>query len=47
VTFTALLEEFWGRHDPTALNRQGNDVGTQYRAGIYTHTEEQAAEAKK
>jgi peptide methionine sulfoxide reductase MsrA len=31
VTFRALLDEFFQRHDPTALNRQGNDVGTQYR----------------
>ncbi len=47
VSFGRLLEEFWGRHNPTQLNRQGNDVGTQYRSGIYTHSEEQLAEAKK
>eukprot|EP00262_Sarcandra_glabra_P011461 TRINITY_DN274_c0_g1_i1.p1 TRINITY_DN274_c0_g1~~TRINITY_DN274_c0_g1_i1.p1 ORF type:complete len:262 (-),score=20.28 TRINITY_DN274_c0_g1_i1:172-957(-) len=36
-----LLEVFWARHDPTMLNRQGNDVGTQYRSGIYFYTPEQ------
>ncbi|XP_072964038.1 peptide methionine sulfoxide reductase A3-like [Typha angustifolia] len=36
-----LLDLFWGRHDPTTLNRQGNDVGTQYRSGIYFYTPEQ------
>ncbi|KAK9148425.1 hypothetical protein Scep_007182 [Stephania cephalantha] len=36
-----LLDVFWARHDPTTLNRQGNDVGTQYRSGIYFYTPEQ------
>ncbi|XVF11305.1 hypothetical protein REPUB_Repub08aG0015200 [Reevesia pubescens] len=36
-----LLDVFWTRHDPTTLNRQGNDVGTQYRSGIYFYTPEQ------
>ncbi|URE03444.1 peptide methionine sulfoxide reductase [Musa troglodytarum] len=36
-----LLEVFWARHDPTTVNRQGNDVGTQYRSGIYFYTPEQ------
>lgn len=41
-----LLEIFFATHDPTTLNRQGNDVGTQYRSGIYTHNAEQAVEAR-
>ncbi|XP_073311035.1 peptide methionine sulfoxide reductase A1-like [Primulina huaijiensis] len=40
-SFEALLDVFWARHDPTTLNRQGNDVGTQYRSGIYFYTPEQ------
>ena len=49
LSFEDLLEVFWGTHDPTTLNRQGNDVGTQYRSGIYYHSEEQKklAEAYK
>jgi len=42
-----LLDEFWKNHDPTSLNKQGNDSGTQYRAGIYTSTPEQLEEAKQ
>ena len=45
VTYAQLLDVFWENHDPTTLNRQGPDVGTQYRSGIYTHDETQAAEA--
>jgi methionine-S-sulfoxide reductase len=41
TTYEQLLEVFWSRHDPTQLNRQGNDVGTQYRGGIYYHSEAQ------
>jgi len=41
VTLTKILEVFFQTHDPTTLNRQGGDVGTQYRSGIYYHTEEQ------
>jgi peptide-methionine (S)-S-oxide reductase len=41
VSFETLLEVFWKTHDPTTLNRQGNDVGTQYRSGIFYHTPEQ------
>jgi peptide methionine sulfoxide reductase MsrA len=38
VSYRALLDEFFKRHDPTALNRQGNDVGTQYRGErLYCH----------
>lgn len=41
ITFDEILEMFWFVHDPTQLNRQGNDVGTQYRSAIFYHTEEQ------
>lgn len=49
VTFPELLEMFWMSHDPTTLNRQGADVGTQYRSAIFYHTEQQRelAEAYK
>src|SRR5688572_7523273 len=48
ITFDELLEVFWQTHDPTTLNRQGNDVGPQYRSAIFYHDEEQkrVAEAK-
>lgn len=41
VSFEELLEIFWGTHDPTTLNRQGADEGTQYRSVIFYHTPEQ------
>ena len=41
IDFATLLEVFWKTHDPTTLNRQGNDVGTQYRSVIFYHDEEQ------
>ncbi len=49
VSFEALLKRFWEGHNPTQGMRQGNDVGTQYRSGIYVTSEEQktAAEASK
>jgi peptide-methionine (S)-S-oxide reductase len=49
VSYPKLLEVFWEAHDPTALNRQGADVGTQYRSAIFFHSDEQksAAEASK
>jgi len=47
ITFGDLLEVFFEIHDPTTLNRQGNDVGDQYRSVIFYTSEEQKAEAKK
>lgn len=47
ITFGDLLDVFFTIHDPTTLNRQGNDVGTQYRSGIYYHTPEQKATAEQ
>jgi len=41
IAFDELLEVFWQVHDPTTLNRQGNDVGTQYRSAIFYYTEKQ------
>lgn len=41
VGFDELLEVFWETHDPTTLNRQGNDVGTQYRSSVFFHNAEQ------
>lgn len=46
LTFKDLLEVFWQTHDPTTLNRQGNDVGTQYRSAIFYYSEEQKNEAE-
>ena len=45
ISFVELLEVFWKTHDPTTLNRQGNDVGTQYRSAIFYHTDAQRDEA--
>lgn len=49
VTYEQLLDVFWGCHDPTTLNRQGPDIGTQYRSAIYFHdsVQESAAQASK
>jgi peptide-methionine (S)-S-oxide reductase len=46
VPYDDLLRVFWDNHDPTTLNRQGPDVGTQYRSAIFFHTPEQEAAAK-
>jgi peptide-methionine (S)-S-oxide reductase len=46
VTFDELLEAFWQTHDPTTLNRQGADVGTQYRSVVFYHNDEQKQKAE-
>ncbi|MGV8992197.1 MAG: peptide-methionine (S)-S-oxide reductase MsrA [Thiobacillus sp.] len=46
IAYREVLEIFFTLHDPTQLNRQGNDVGTQYRSAIFWHTPEQKAEAE-
>ena len=47
VSYDSLMDVFFAKHDPTTLNRQGGDVGTQYRSGIYTHSDAQSDAAKK
>jgi peptide-methionine (S)-S-oxide reductase len=46
ISYDELLEIFWKIHDPTTLNRQGNDVGTQYRSVIFYHNDEQKQKAE-
>ena len=43
ISYEELLEVFWKTHDPTTLNRQGNDVGTHYRSVVFYHSDEQKA----
>jgi peptide-methionine (S)-S-oxide reductase len=47
ISYQRLLEEFWTMHDPTSLNQQGGDIGTQYRSSIYVTTTEQMNQAIK
>ena len=47
ISYDKLLEIFWAAHDPTTMNRQGRDVGTQYRSVIFFHSEAQKAAAEK
>ena len=47
ISFEKILDIFWHTHDPTTLNRQGNDVGTQYRSAIFYHNENQKNIAEK
>lgn len=47
VSYREILEVFFTIHDPTTLNRQGNDVGTQYRSAIYTHSPQQQETARQ
>ncbi len=46
VAYEGLLDVFWSAHDPTTLNRQGPDIGPQYRSAIFHHTPEQEAAAR-
>lgn len=46
ISYSEILKVFWENHDPTTLNRQGNDQGTQYRSGIYFYNTEQQEEAE-
>ena len=47
IPFEKILDIFWHTHDPTTLNRQGNDIGTQYRSAIFYHDEKQKEIAEK
>lgn len=47
ISYAELLDVFFTIHDPTTLNRQGNDVGPQYRSAIFTHSDEQARVARE
>jgi peptide-methionine (S)-S-oxide reductase len=47
ISYPELLQVFWQTHDPTTLNRQGNDVGTQYRSAVFYHSDQQRKEAEE
>ena len=47
ITFNELLNVFWDNHNPTTLNRQGPDIGNQYRSAIFYHNEDQKIQAEK
>jgi len=47
ISYSRLLKEFWEMHDPTTIDRQGNDIGSQYRSAIFTTTSEQVEEVQK
>jgi peptide-methionine (S)-S-oxide reductase len=47
ISYKRLCEEFWVMHDPTSLNQQGGDIGTQYRSSIYYTTDEQRSTAEE
>lgn len=47
ISYRDLLEIFWQTHDPTTLNRQGADIGTQYRSAVFYHNDEQKREAEE